>query len=221
MPTDRAPRNRSGPACVRGSLRKFREAGLRVDHLTGKEAAGWFADDRLHPLYLAVLEHAGGFLETLPPAFFRQLFELWHDQAVLTLVRREDRTVAWGCSLLCPPAFHMLVMGLDYEANRPGDVYFNLVYACLDYAMRRGAREVWIGANADQFKARLGCQSRPRYVYVRGMGAIVAWLVRRAAGWFFPPPAPPPRRGLFRQPPRDEKSRGEGPRLGAAFPRSA
>jgi len=170
---------------VRGSLRKFRDAGLRVDHATGREAARWFVDDRLHPLYLAVLEHAGGFLEKLPPAFFRQLFEQWGDQAVLTLVRREDRAVAWGCSLLCPPAFYMLVMGLDYEANGPGDVYFNLVFACLDYAMRRGARDVWIGANADQFKARLGCSQHRRCFYVKGRG-LLGWLLPFASRWLFP-----------------------------------
>lgn len=170
---------------VRGSLRKFGEAGLRVVHVTGREAAQWFVDDRLHRLYLAVLEHAGGFLEKLPPAFFRELFEQWGDQAVLTLVLQESRAVAWGCSLLCEPAFYMLVMGLDYGANSPGDVYFNLVFACLDYAMRRGASDVWVGANADQFKARLGCSQRPRCFYVKGRG----WLGRLlpfASRWLFP-----------------------------------
>jgi predicted N-acyltransferase len=185
---------------VRGSMRKFRDAGLRVDHVAGTEAARWFADDRLHPLYLAVLEHAGGFLETLPPAFFRQLFELWGGQAILTLVRREDCVVAWGCSLLCPPAFYMLVMGLDYEANGRGDVYFNLVFACLDYAMRQGAREVWIGANADQFKARLGCAQHRRCFYVKGRG-LLGRLLPLASGWLFPAMAlRRPKRAMRRDP---------------------
>lgn len=97
-------------------------------------------------------------------------------------------------------------------ASALAELYFNLMAEDLAGALAEGARDVEVGQTSDEFKSRLGCQARPRYVYVRGMGAIADWLVRRAAGWFFPPPAPPPRRDLFRRPPLDEKSRSKEPR---------
>jgi hypothetical protein len=170
---------------IRGSRRKFERSGLEVVHVTGGEGADRLFSDDLHRLYLVVLEHAKVSLERLPAEFFRAFCRHLGDQAVLTLVGREDRVVAWCLSLLSPPAFYMLVMGMDYEAKAIGDLYFNVIFETLDYGMRRGATEVWIGPNSEAFKARLGCRQEARCVYVKGRG-IVGRVLPAVAGRFFP-----------------------------------
>jgi len=170
---------------IGGSRRKFQRSGLEVAHVTGKEGADRRFSDDLHRLYLAVLEHAKVSLERLPAEFFRAFCRHLGDQAVLTLVGRDDRVVGWCLSLWSPPAFYMLVMGMDYQSKAIGDLYFNVIFETLDYGMRRGASEVWIGPNSDAFKARLGCRQEARCVYVKGRG-LLGRVLPAVAGRFLP-----------------------------------
>ncbi len=205
---------------IRRSQRKFERAGCRVEHWSAREALDRYTEE-VHGLYRSVVDRAEVKLEYLPRAFFAELARLFPDEIRFTAVRKEGRIVAFAWGLSSSTRHQNLFIGLDYPLNAEADLYFNLMAADLAFAIAQGARDVQVGQTADEFKSRLGCRPRPRYVYVRGMGAMVGWLVRRAAGWCFPPPARPPRRDLFRRPSLDEKSRGGGPRLGAAFGRNA
>jgi len=203
---------------IRRSRRKFEQAGYRVEHLSAREALDQYTDE-VHGLYRSVVDQAEVRLEYLPRAFFAELARLFPEEIRFTAVRKDRRIAGFAWGMSGSMRHQNLFIGLDYRLNAEADLYFNLMAEDLAHAIAEGARDVQVGQTADAFKSRLGCHPRPRYVYVRGMGAIVGWLVRRAAGWFFPPPAPPPRRDLFRRPSLYEKSRGGGPRLGAAFPR--
>jgi len=157
---------------IRGSQHKFERSGLRVTHVTGREGADLRFTDEVHRLYLAVLEHADHVLERLPAEFFREFCRRLGEQAVLTLVEADDRVVAWCLSLLSESSYSLLVMGMDYEAKAAGDVYFNVIFHALDYGMRQGAKEIWIGPNSEGFKSRLGCRQESRCVYVKGRGLL-------------------------------------------------
>ncbi len=176
-------RSRSGGARhnLRRSARKFEEAGLRVVQLSGCEGADKLYTDEVHRLYEAVWDRADSRLEKLPAEFFRRLACNLGEQAVFSFAYLRDRIVGFGCSLRAGPNFHMLFLGLDYDVNARSELYFNLCYKELDFAMRRGTQTIYMGQTADVFKSRLRCCHRPLYFFVklRGcFGFILRWFTR-------------------------------------------
>ena len=183
--------SRSGKAHhnLRRSLRKFHEAGLRVVQFSGGEGADKLYSDEVHRLYEAVWDRAPSRLEKLPAEFFRQLAHNLREQAVFSFAYLGDRIVGFACSLRAGPNFHMLFLGLDYEVNRQSELYFNLIYKELDFAMRHGTQTIYMGQTADVFKLRLHCRQRPLYFFVKLRGPF-GFLLRWVAQLFFPPHHP-------------------------------
>jgi hypothetical protein len=66
----------------------------------------------------------------------------------------------------------MLFIGIDYEINQKGDVYFTTMYKHLDSALRANVSKIHFGQDSDDFKMRLGCVQEARHVYIKGCGVL-------------------------------------------------
>jgi hypothetical protein len=87
----------------------------------------------------------------------------------------------------------MLYAGLDYRLNDNLDLYFNLVYAGLDRALRKRVSKILVGQSANVFKARLGCHSEPLYVFAKGLGPLMSRVIHYGANFLIAQkPAHPP-----------------------------
>jgi Acetyltransferase (GNAT) domain len=183
---------------IHRSQRKFANSGFRVSHFQGAEALPYYTDE-VHRLYLAVRGRAEVQFETLPAEFFRQLAAQCGDSVRLTAVFKGPRIVAFSWGILLGHAYQNVFVGLDYELNNEYDSYFNLMASDLDRALRLGAQEIQMGQTADDFKSRLGCYGRPRYVYAKGTRWFTAKPLRWTRHLVMPPPPQPPVRDLYRE----------------------
>jgi predicted N-acyltransferase len=171
---------------IQRSQKKFVRAGCRVEHLDDPDVIRRVYTPQLHTLYEAVVGKAELKLEVLPHHFFHELAEQLPGRVTLTTIYRADQIVAFGWSLAAGSENHGLFCGIDYAHNSECDLYFNLMYHCLDCAFRSGSRHITMGQTADTFKTRLGCSGRRRCLYARGAGPLVSWVLRRVAGLLFP-----------------------------------
>ena len=137
--------------CVRRSLEKARAAGLRYERLTDTAAILRLYSPALHRLYEAVALGSKYRLELLPISFFQGLARRLPGLVGLTLVFVGDRVAAFNWNLHHEGIYHFLFAGLDYDLNASADLYFNLMYAEMDFAFRAGTRG-W-------YSARLGTTS--------------------------------------------------------------
>src|SRR5262249_45340929 len=128
--------------------RKFGKAGCRTVHISDPEEIRRVYTPEVHRLYEAVVDKAEMKLEVLPHTFFHTLAEEMPGQVTLTLVRRGEKIVAFGWSLIAGPEFHGLFCGIDYEHNADCDLYFNVMYESLDYTFRRGCKHITMGQTA-------------------------------------------------------------------------
>ncbi len=79
------------------------------------------------------------------------------------------------------------------QLNADCDLYFNLMYAGLDRALRKRVSKIYFGQAANAFKARIGCHSQPLYAFVKGLGPVMSPFVRYGANLLLARnPAPPP-----------------------------
>ena len=174
---------------LRRSMHKFTEAGLRVVQLSGTAGADKLYTDEVHRLYESVWARAPSPLEKLPAEFFRQLARNLGERAVFSFAYLRDRIVGFGCSLRAGPNFQMLFLGLDYDVNRQSDLYFNICYKELDFAMRQGVQTIIMGQTADTFRSRLRCCQRPLWFFVKLRGRF-SFILRWFAQLLFPTPKP-------------------------------
>lgn len=188
------------------SQRKFERCGLRVVNLhTPIEIIPRYTEN-VHKLYEAVVARAEIQLEVLPREFFLELVRQFPNQTSLTLIYNGECVVALNWGLRNGLVHHFLFCGMDYSLTDKADIYFNLMFQHLDAAMKGAPDWIEVGQTADMFKARLGCESRKLFLYVKGCGKIPSLLLRYGWEFLFPSRSPIPNYSVFRTEPPPPKN---------------
>jgi hypothetical protein len=120
--------------------------------------------------------------EVLPVEFFHQLSSCLKGEIELIALAKGSRIVAFAWCLQDGSTYHMMYGGVDYALNADLDLYFNLVYAALDRALRKEVSRIHVGQTANAFKARIGCYAEPLYVFTKGLGPLMSRVVHYGAG---------------------------------------
>jgi hypothetical protein len=183
---------------IKRSIRKLEQTGVDVTILTGSEQILKVYTPEVHGLYHQMREKADVKFEILPIDFLHQLASRLDDQVNLILLADGSRIIAFGWCLQTASSFHMMYAGLDYSLNDDLDLYFNLHYAALDYALRKRVSSIELGMTADAFKARLGCFSEPLYIFMKGLGPLMAPVVRHGSNFLLAREAKVPSFDVFK-----------------------
>lgn len=163
------------------SRKKFAESGLSVAHVRGADGAGRLDFDAIHGLFRAVVEDKPR-SEEVPASFFRELALGMPEESVFTLIHDDQRLVACATSLIVEGTFHQLFVGYDRPLNPGCDLYFNLFFEAVDYALRQGATTIYLGQTSSTFKMqKLDAFQIPRYLYVKSLRRLGSAIVRRLA----------------------------------------
>ena len=168
------------------SQRKFAAAGFRIETFAGGETTAARYTDDVHRLYEAVIEHSHTKLEILPAEFVREVARRFPSDFLLIFAYHDDQVIGFCSGIRTRGVQSTLCLGIDYEKNREGDIYFNLFYAYLREILSHDIDRIDFGANSEQFKARIGCRQRPNYMYVRATNWL-RWPLRWFSGALFPP----------------------------------
>jgi predicted N-acyltransferase len=183
------------------SRKKFQRAGLTVAHLRGNMGMEALYTEDVHRLYLDVLSHAETRFECLPAQFFREMARQLPEDAAFTVVRQGERVVGFVFGVFDRENYLNFFCGFDYQLNEDTDLYFNLLYEDLDYALRQNVHSLHVGQTADDFKSRVGCYLEPRFFYVKARDPHLQSLVRMASPSLFPAAPPITQRNVFRETP--------------------
>jgi Peptidogalycan biosysnthesis/recognition len=160
------------------SIKKFRRRQVDVSVLTDARQIKRVYTPEVHNLYYQVVDNAEMRLERLPTEFFHQLATRLEGNIELIIFSHEKRTVGFGWCLNAASIYYMLYTGFDHEINAELDLYFNMVYAAFDRALRKRIAKIHVGQTASSFKARLGCRAEPLYMFARGRGLFMPLIIR-------------------------------------------
>jgi hypothetical protein len=172
---------------IRRSLRKMKRAGLTIVRWTDPETIENLYTNELHELYRAVANNSENRLEILPVAFFHELTRQFPGKVALTGLVRDGQILAFNWSITADSKYQFLFCGIDYRFNNEFDLYFNLMYAELDYALQSQSKEIKIGQTAPHFKTRLGCIQRSVHFYIKGIGFFTNLVLKLFFNLLFPP----------------------------------
>ena len=178
-------RSKRTRANMRKTFQRFEEAGLRCVHVRGREGANLLYTDAMHALYDDVFARAQVKFEKVPAEFFRELARQMPDEACFTFFYQGERPAGFVCAVTAGMYHNMLYCGVDYELNSQADVYFNLLYRALDPGFASGVPAIKIGASADEFKQRMGCEGTQLSFYIKAVGVLPSLIFRAIAPLLF------------------------------------
>lgn len=143
--------------------------------------------DKIHALYLQVLQRTNVKLEVLPRRFFEQLFSNMDKE--LVLLSLTDLKSVLGVVILGHNASELtfLFAGLNYGLRNQYDCYLNLLSGIVAYAISRGFKSVDLGQTSYWSKQRMGGEATPVYFFFRARNPVVHSLLRNLREVLFPP----------------------------------
>ena len=191
-----ASRNSKARWNIRKSLKQFEATGLTCEQFRGRDGAEQLFTPEVHQLYLNVLNRAKVRFERIPNEFFQEFARQYPDESCYTVIRQGERIVAFCCGLADGDQYALLWVGFDYSINAETELYFNVMYRCLEQGLAPGVRVVYFGASADQFKQRVGCRGTWLSIYVKAIYPPGQLLLKWLSGLLFDTrdslDAPPP-----------------------------
>ena len=183
---------------INRSRRKLRDAGLDIVVLSDPKEILEAYTPEVHALYHQMADRAALKMEVLPIELLHQLALRLNGQIELLAIRKDGRIVAFASCLHAQSSYYTMYGGLDYHLNHEFDLYFNLVYALLEHGLRKRVSTIVFGMGSDAVKARIGCHAEPLYVFVKGRGPLMSFIVRAAGGLLVAPNAATPPRRIFK-----------------------
>lgn len=184
---------------IQRSRRKLRDGGLEIVVLTDPEEIRRAYTPEVHALYHQMAERAAIKLEVLPIEFLHELTLRLRDHVELLAIRKDGRIVAFASCLRAQSSYYTMYGGLDYHLNHQFDLYFNLVYSLLEHGFRKRGSTIVFGMGSDAVKARIGCHTEPLYVFVKGRGPLMSFIVRAAGRFLIAPEASAPPFNVFKK----------------------
>jgi predicted N-acyltransferase len=159
------------------STKKLKNSGVDSLVLTDPEEILRVYTPAVHAMYCNMVAKSDLKVETLSIDYYRQLTARLAGQVDLVVLRKDSRIVGFGWCLRETSTYHMMYAGIDYALNGEYDLYFNLMFAGFDRALRSNVRKINVGQTATVFKSRMGCYSEARHVYVKGVGHLMSTLL--------------------------------------------
>jgi GNAT acetyltransferase-like protein len=152
-------------------------AGCQIEFLSGPEAVSRHAES-IHELYLQTHYNARVRLVTLSPEFLPKLAEHLGEDLRCTIVRRDDQLLGFVTTVRDGQTAVGYYVGFDRKANTEFPIYFRLLQAVVDDALKFGCRTLSLGRTALEPKARLGARPDPFRIWIRHLIPMLNVLVR-------------------------------------------
>ena len=149
-------------------------AGCRVEELTDVERHA----DALYELYLQTHRNARLRLVTLRSSFFPTLAAQLGDDIRWTVVKRDEELLGFVNTVRDGETAVGYYIGFDRPSNAEVPIYFRLLQAVVDDAIKFGCTSLSLGRTALEPKARLGARPSPMRVLIRHRIPALNILVR-------------------------------------------
>jgi hypothetical protein len=153
------------------------KAGLLVETLSGPDEIARHAES-LHELYLQTHHNARVRLVTLSPAFLPTLAGQLGNNLRCTIIRRDNQLLGFVTTVRDGETAVGYYIGFDRKTNTEFPIYFRLLQAVVDDAIKFGCSRLSLGRTALEPKARLGARPDPFRIWIRHRIPMLNVLVR-------------------------------------------
>ena len=157
------------------TVQAIEKAGLQVETLSDFSPHA----ERIHELYLSVHGRARIRLVTLHAQYLSALVVLLGEQFRCTTIRDGDHLLGFVTTLKDGDVAVGYYIGFDDVVNREHPIYFRLLQAVVEDAIRLGCRSISLGRTALEPKAKLGAKPVTTCCWLRHRIPVMNLVVRQ------------------------------------------
>lgn len=164
--------------------RKIRKSfeGIQIRELTEADIVRYSKE--MEQLYLQVTKKQLVSMGILHHTFFEVLRATLNGDYKVCGYFHQDKMVAFSSAILHDGSYDMNYIGFDYGYNHSHNLYFNILFHCLENAMACGCQTLILGRTAPEAKAIMGCKPDYRYSFYKLRNIIVNWFYKMVASYF-------------------------------------
>lgn len=140
--------------------------------------------EEIHALYMQVVRRQMVSMGILNPSFFVELKRSLGDTYKMYGFFYEGRMVAFSSAIMHAKEYDMNYIGFDYAMNHTLNLYFNILFHCVDKAIEFKAEKLILGRTAIEAKAIMGCMPDYRFSYYKLRNVVVNWFYQMVAKYF-------------------------------------
>jgi hypothetical protein len=144
----------------------FAAGGLQLTDISNPDDIAKHAGV-LHALYMQTHRNARLRLVTLRPSFIPTLATTFGSDLRCTIAQRDGQVLGFVTTVRDGETAVGYYIGFDRETNATAPIYFRLLQAVVDDAIKLGCRRLSLGRTALEPKARLGARPEPMRIWIR------------------------------------------------------
>ncbi|HPI53742.1 MAG TPA: peptidogalycan biosysnthesis protein [Chitinophagaceae bacterium] len=164
--------------------RKIRKAFHDVRIESFDESAIEKYSKEMEQLYLQVSQKQLVSMGVINDAFFKELKRILKDKYIVCGYFYQDKLIAFSSAIKHADEYDMNYIGIDYAYNQSHQLYFNILFHCLENAMATQSKKLILGRTAPEAKAILGCEPDYRFSFYKLRNVIVNWFYQMVASYF-------------------------------------
>ncbi len=164
--------------------KKIRKAfdGIRIEEFDALQITQYAKDMEL--LYLQVSQKQLVSMGNINDQFFCELKRVMKEKYKVYGFFCQDKLIAFSSVVKHEDEYDMNYIGIDYAYNHQYQLYFNILFHCLENAIALDSRKLILGRTAPEAKAILGCEPDYRFSFYKLRNVIVNWFYKMVASYF-------------------------------------
>jgi hypothetical protein len=135
--------------------------------------------ERIHELYMMVAKKQTVSLGLLNEAYFSEFKKAMGDRLHMQGMYYKDELIAFTSATVAHGVYDMNYIGFDYAHNQKLQLYFNILFNCVDNAIKYRAHNLVLGRTALEAKAIVGCKAQEQYGYYRINNSVLRAVANR------------------------------------------
>lgn len=138
----------------------------------------------IHRLYMQVVSKQMVSMGVLTASFFVEMKKSLKQKFRVFGFFQGENLVAFSSAIQHDQDYDMNYIGFDYERNQELNLYFNILFHCVETAIQSKAGKLILGRTAIEAKAILGCEPDYRYSFYKLRNVVVNWFYQMVSKYF-------------------------------------
>jgi hypothetical protein len=139
---------------------------------------------QMHNLYMQVCNRQLVCMGVLNEDFFVELKRSLKEEYRVCGFFYENQLIAFSSAIVHGGAYDMNYIGFDYEKNTSLQLYFNILFHCVEMAIQTRSSLLVLGRTAIEAKAIIGCEADYRFSFYKLRNVVVNWFFKRVSSYF-------------------------------------
>lgn len=130
-------------------------------------------------LYLNCYEHAKEYRrEILTENFFKSMNKYLYKKSLVLLLKKNNHILGFAFIVLDDFTARLLYVGMDYKKKEKYNIYFNIFYQGLKFAIENKFKNLELGVTTYEFKIKLGGVIISNYIYLFHNNKIIHFFLK-------------------------------------------